>query len=85
MRIGHGYDVHKLVENRDLLNEISEYLLAKETISPLLGEGASPQLRQLIVDVVKEDPSYRNQDHQYHQLQLKKHQYLQLVQGFQDM
>ncbi len=35
---------------------ISGGKLAKETISPLLGEGASPQLRQLIVDVVKEDP-----------------------------
>ncbi len=30
--------------------------LAKETISPLLGEAASPQLRQLIVDTVKSYP-----------------------------
>ena len=29
--------------------------LAKETISPLLGEGASPELRQTIVDVVSVD------------------------------
>ena len=30
--------------------------LAKETISPLLGENASPQLRQLIIDTVKNTP-----------------------------
>lgn len=30
--------------------------LAKETISPLLGQSASPQLRQLIVDTVKSEP-----------------------------
>lgn len=31
-------------------------VLAKETISPLLGEAASPELRQLIVDTVKSYP-----------------------------
>ncbi len=31
-------------------------MLAKETISPLLGETASPQLRELIVNVVSSDP-----------------------------
>ncbi len=30
--------------------------LAKDTISPLLGEAASPELRDLIVDVVKSEP-----------------------------
>ena len=30
--------------------------LAKETISPLLGQSASPELRQLIVDTVKSEP-----------------------------
>lgn len=30
--------------------------LAKETISPLLGEAASPELRQVIVDTVKSNP-----------------------------
>ena len=30
--------------------------LAKQTISPLLGESASPQLRQLIIDTVKSAP-----------------------------
>ena len=30
--------------------------LAKQTISPLLGESASPQLRQLIIDTVKSEP-----------------------------
>ena len=30
--------------------------LGKETISPLLGESASPELRQLILDVVEEEP-----------------------------
>ncbi len=30
--------------------------LAKETISPLLGEAASPELRELIVQVVKSEP-----------------------------
>lgn len=30
--------------------------LAKETISPLLGEGVSPELRQTIVDIVTTDP-----------------------------
>ena len=30
--------------------------LAKETISPLLGENASPELRQMIVDTVKAEP-----------------------------
>lgn len=31
--------------------------LARETISPLLGEAASPELRQLIVDEISENPS----------------------------
>ncbi len=31
-------------------------MLAKETISPLLGEAASPELRQTIVDVVNKEP-----------------------------
>ena len=30
--------------------------MAKETISPLLGESASPELRKLIIDTVLEDP-----------------------------
>lgn len=30
--------------------------MAKETISPLLGETASPQLRKLIVDVIRSEP-----------------------------
>ena len=30
--------------------------LAKETISPLLGEGVSPELRQTIIDIVTTDP-----------------------------
>ena len=31
-------------------------MLAKDTISPLLGESASPELRELIVDYVREQP-----------------------------
>ncbi len=34
----------------------SGWNLAKETISPLLGEAASPELRELIVDYVSENP-----------------------------
>ena len=30
--------------------------LAKETVSPLLGQSASPELRQLIIDTVKSEP-----------------------------
>ena len=32
-------------------------MLAKDTISPLLGETASPELRELIISVVRSDPS----------------------------
>lgn len=38
--------------------------MAKETISPLLGEAASPALRQLIVDIMDSDPLVLN----YHDL-----------------
>ena len=31
-------------------------MLAKETINPLLGESASPELRELIVDYVRSQP-----------------------------
>ena len=34
----------------------SGWNLAKETISPLLGEAASPQLRRLILDILGEEP-----------------------------
>ena len=34
----------------------SGVMLAKETISPLLGETASPELRELIINVVNSDP-----------------------------
>lgn len=34
----------------------SGVMLAKETISPLLGENASPELRKLIVDTLKQEP-----------------------------
>lgn len=38
--------------------------MAKETISPLLGEAASPELRQLIIDIMHQDPLVLN----YHDL-----------------
>lgn len=34
----------------------SGVMLAKETISPLLGENASPELRKLIVEILKQEP-----------------------------
>lgn len=38
--------------------------MAKETISPLLGEAASPELRQLIIETIHQDPLVLN----YHDL-----------------
>lgn len=38
--------------------------MAKETISPLLGEAASPELRQLIIEIMHQDPLVLN----YHDL-----------------
>ncbi len=36
---------------------VSGWNLAKETISPLLGEGASPELREKIVDHIRQEPT----------------------------
>ena len=59
MRIGHGYDVHKLVEGRDLLGHSDADVLAHAVMDALLGAAALGDIGKHFPD---SDPAYKGAD-----------------------